>query len=1282
MSEKRYLRQFSQNTLFFLLKAASILAFCFICLILCLRYLTLNFSEHQALIANTLDKTLDIQLTFDTNTYTHWKFLTPTFSFENLQFTHPNFQINSEKLYLSIDILSSIKNQTLIFKHLHAKGAHVLVDASKSFNISSETTLENSLLSLLRGINSLNHPMQTFTKSGQIIIPDAKLSLHFGTSQHQLFHFSLQSFYQNGVSQGIYRFNQSDETSITVQFALTDSNDTSSRFSLSANNIQLPFGDNHSMDIKSASIESNAKNGTTSTRFYFLTETLLSSKTRTTVQLDGKFFLDNGNEFIPLKGQANLQTSTLTPQEPKKPLEWQMKRITFLQKDDALQISLPSTEIQTTIKLLSQHNLFHDKLGTLFDNLQFTGIAENTKITILPMKDTAEYSFSGNLKSLSWQSHNNIPGINNINAEWIGFEKGFLLNLQNTDDVLVKFPHLFHETIQINNILGNAYIFLEENFVSIIGKDLQLHGYNNNLHTYAEFALNLAHSPMLDSTLLLNIHAKDTPTYLMKKHLPKMLPQNLVAHIRENLSNTGILPFVKLTSHQYLDEFNASTPFLEVNFALADVRYLFAAQFPPLKEINGVFNTNINNLFTGTIHRSSLLDIPLNDMNIANDHHIHISGSTNFLAKDTLIQLLNSAGFRNENWQLHGSISSFFNVFIDPQNITEEPKVEIQVNFHHAKAQHSSQLTIENLQGKLSYESSPLRVTSQNLQGTLWGEKVLINAKTADDSINLAVNGKVPIQSFFHWLHNDTPKSTFRGTTKFVTSIDIPQGPQHPIVMTTHTDLKGISVHNLPPFNKPTPTLWPTEVVSSFFTDDSQIHRLKIADKMQSILHRNESISGFVALNNPSFDVQQLAQLNDEELTITGNLPILNASLNLLEQNNTLSTHPYNVTLLDLHIAKLNNPLIQFQDVTLNGQLTNSKVDIKINSPLMNGTIRYKNNILETHFNNLHLPKLPFDEENKNPSFITNEIFSYKFPLVKFSSDQITIDKIPIGSWNFEVSRPNDQLIAFDQLNIRTPWLDLLSKQKKGDSSLYLSMNDNKTNTTHIKASILVKEPEKIIHYMQWPQSIYTKKAQVYVDLSWPGLTPWPELTQLSGHTQLKINEGLLRDTNISQSSTLSFASLFNINKLIALSLSGVKSGGVDTTNTTAFDKLNASFRFEEGFMELSSPLALELPSSTIKITGLVDLENQTLDNQMTIVLPVADTLPWYAAYLAAAAGPATGISVWLANRLLKGTINKLFSIKYNISGSINDPQIKLASETKLQENKPTPYYKYKNTIN
>ena len=83
----------------------------------------------------------------------------------------------------------------------------------------------------------------------------------------------------------------------------------------------------------------------------------------------------------------------------------------------------------------------------------------------------------------------------------------------------------------------------------------------------------------------------------------------------------------------------------------------------------------------------------------------------------------------------------------------------------------------------------------------------------------------------------------------------------------------------------------------------------------------------------------------------------------------------------------------------------------------------------------------------------------------------------------------------------------------------------------------------------------------------------------------------------------------------------------------------------------------IESTSSRYELGGMADLRNDRLDAQMIVTLPVSDSLPWYAAYLALA-NPVAGIGLAVGERVFRKPIERMSSAKFAVSGELSNPNV------------------------
>ena len=81
-------------------------------------------------------------------------------------------------------------------------------------------------------------------------------------------------------------------------------------------------------------------------------------------------------------------------------------------------------------------------------------------------------------------------------------------------------------------------------------------------------------------------------------------------------------------------------------------------------------------------------------------------------------------------------------------------------------------------------------------------------------------------------------------------------------------------------------------------------------------------------------------------------------------------------------------------------------------------------------------------------------------------------------------------------------------------------------------------------------------------------------------------------------------------------------------------------------------------------------MSTQSLDNEMIVTLPVTKGLPWYAAYIALA-NPLAGLGVLVGERVLRKPLEQFSSAKYEIGGTLDDPELKFVGVWDVSMDRP-----------
>ncbi len=270
--------------------------------------------------------------------------------------------------------------------------------------------------------------------------------------------------------------------------------------------------------------------------------------------------------------------------------------------------------------------------------------------------------------------------------------------------------------------------------------------------------------------------------------------------------------------------------------------------------------------------------------------------------------------------------------------------------------------------------------------------------------------------------------------------------------------------------------------------------------------------------------------------------------------------------------------------------------------------------------------------------------------------EQLLLGESEFGSWTFGM-RPLPGELRITELNAQVRGLQIEST----DVFAWRA----EPNETRFTGVLRAEDLRDVLPQWGYTPQVETKAASMQATVTWPGSPAAFNVLMLSGEVELRADDGRFLDVE-SGGGTLRIFSLLNfttIAKRISLDFSDVSGKGV------SFDKVRADVSLDTGLMTFVEPMEVDGTGSNFRVAGTVDLDAQILDNEMIVTLPVSKSLPWYGAYIAIA-NPIAGIGVLVGERVLRKPLEQFSSAKYEISGTLEDPQVKLVGvfDTSMKE--------------
>lgn len=204
---------------------------------------------------------------------------------------------------------------------------------------------------------------------------------------------------------------------------------------------------------------------------------------------------------------------------------------------------------------------------------------------------------------------------------------------------------------------------------------------------------------------------------------------------------------------------------------------------------------------------------------------------------------------------------------------------------------------------------------------------------------------------------------------------------------------------------------------------------------------------------------------------------------------------------------------------------------------------------------------------------------------------------------------------------------------------------------TRLQAQLLAADLGDTLSALGYERILETSRGRLGLDLRWPGAPQQFALAASAGALSVAVEEGRFLTASAGASGTLRVVSILNLADIVQrLSLTQLFESGIP------FDGMQGAVNFSAGVIEVPR-LDVASAATGFRFSGSSDVLSRSLDGELVATLPVANNLPWMAAL---AAGLPVAAGVFVVSKLFEKQMSQLSSAVYSISGTWDDPRIRL----------------------
>jgi uncharacterized protein (TIGR02099 family) len=211
---------------------------------------------------------------------------------------------------------------------------------------------------------------------------------------------------------------------------------------------------------------------------------------------------------------------------------------------------------------------------------------------------------------------------------------------------------------------------------------------------------------------------------------------------------------------------------------------------------------------------------------------------------------------------------------------------------------------------------------------------------------------------------------------------------------------------------------------------------------------------------------------------------------------------------------------------------------------------------------------------------------------------------------------------------------------------------------TELEVAIDVREAGAFLARFGWPDAVKGAPTKIEGQVSWAGAPSDFDYASLAGHFSLRAGAGQFTKLDPGVGRLLGVLSLQALPRRISLDFRDVFSEGF------AFDSVVGDVRMNGGVMHADN-LRLSGPAAGVDIAGDVDLAHETQQLSVRVQPSLSTGVSAGAAALFIAnplIGAAVGAGALLAQKMLNNPFDQLFSYRYVVSGSFDDPVVTRAN--------------------
>jgi uncharacterized protein (TIGR02099 family) len=471
------------------------------------------------------------------------------------------------------------------------------------------------------------------------------------------------------------------------------------------------------------------------------------------------------------------------------------------------------------------------------------------------------------------------------------------------------------------------------------------------------------------------------------------------------------------------------------------------------------------------------------------------------------------------------------------------------------------------------------------------------------------------------------------------------------IRMHLKSNMEGLSLALPAPLGKPESAIWPLDAELIFIDD-----RFDLDLRLDQRLQASVTVSDGYWSSDLSLGLRTLSLPSPTGLTLAGEIDALDvdAWAAILRP---LSTGRAG----DLSLTQRASVVLQAQRFEIAGistgagvlsvEHTDAGLGLEIETPEVSGSIQMPQladagRAVVADFSRLHLSSdvdaaVVREMQERQPDILVSDFSPAGLPAVSVVIEDFRRGAFALGRLRLE-AHPVPDGLEVELLDIDGPDLRLQGTGRWVDSG--------QGPQARFSGRISTPSLTEMMGAAGYDPGIEARRAQIDLDVQWPGAPTDFALSRLSGSLDLSVGDGQIPEARPGAGRFLGLVSFNAIPRRLMLDFRDVFSPGM------RFDDIRGRFALKGGRAQTDG-LTLQSPAATMTIVGETDMVDRQYDQILRVEPGLGASLPVIGGLAGGPVGAAAGL---VLQQLLDRPLREVTEVSYRITGPWESPEIEL----------------------